>query len=283
MPYKFQPDKMYRMPTHFGPLMGPRQGPDGRKFECINNPKVTSISVSFLTNADQLEALLPDCFELGEKPIVTLGANYIKEIEWLAGRGYNLLGVKFPAVFKGEKDHVEGSFLSVLWENLTDPIITGREELGFSKIYCELPEPRITGTEAQGVAGWLGFNFLDISLTNLAPKSDNAKPAQGSGGKKDSNIQGGTLHYKYMPKTGEWGTEDFAYPVLTPATGGSRKVTEHLTGDGTITWNKARWEDLPTMYNIINTLADLEVKEYLGGTLTRAVGGKDISDQRILH
>ena len=34
MAYKFQPGKMYRMPTHFGPLMGPRQGPDGRKFEC---------------------------------------------------------------------------------------------------------------------------------------------------------------------------------------------------------------------------------------------------------
>ena len=65
MAYKFQPGKMYRMPTHFGPLMGPRQGPDGRKFECVDNPKNTSISVSFLSNAKQLKALLPECFELG--------------------------------------------------------------------------------------------------------------------------------------------------------------------------------------------------------------------------
>ena len=63
---------------------------------------------------------------------------------------------------------------------------------------------------------------------------------------------------------------------------GNRKVTEHLVGDGTVTWNKARWEDLPTMYNIVNTLADLEIVEYRGASLTRAVGGKDISDQRIL-
>ena len=62
MAYKFQPGKMYRMPTHFGPLMGPRQGPDGRKFECVDNPKNTSISVSFLSNAEQLKALLPECF-----------------------------------------------------------------------------------------------------------------------------------------------------------------------------------------------------------------------------
>ena len=172
MAYKFQPGKMYRMPTHFGPLMGPRQGPDGRKFECKDNPKNTSVSVSFLSNAEQLKALLPDCFELGGEPVVTVYANYMKEIEWLAGRGYNILGVSFPAVFKGARDHVRGPFLSVLWENLCDPIITGREELGFSKIYCEMPEPRITSSEAQAVAGWLGFNFLDISVTNLRPKSE---------------------------------------------------------------------------------------------------------------
>jgi hypothetical protein len=37
------------------------------------------------------------------------------------------------------------------------------------------------------------------------------------------------------------------------------------------------------MYNIINALADLEVMEYLGGSLTRSIGAKDISDQRILR
>lgn len=276
MAYTFQPGKMYRMPTHFGPLMGPRQGPDGRKFECLDNPKNTSISVSFLSNAEQLEALLPDCFALGEQPIVTVYATYMKEIEWLAGRGYNILGVTFPAVFNGTQDHVQGAFLSVLWENLCDPIITGREELGFSKIYCELPEPRITQNEAQAMAGWLGFSFLDISVTNLISNAGNATPAQ-------SEKVDGTLHYKYMPKTGEWGTEDIAYPVITPATGGHRKVLEHLTGDGIIVWNKARWQDLPTMYNIINALADLEVVKYLGGSLTRSIGAKDISDQRILR
>ena len=56
MGYKFDPNAMYRMPTHFGPRTGPRYGPDGRKFECKDNPKSTSITVSFLTNSEQLEA-----------------------------------------------------------------------------------------------------------------------------------------------------------------------------------------------------------------------------------
>ena len=277
MPYSFIAGKMYRMPTHFGPIMGPRQHPDGRKFECIDNPKTISIAVSFLSNPKQLAALLPDCFDIGDKPIVTVSASYMKEIEWLAGRGYNVLGVNFPALFEGSRDQVRGPFLSVLWENLTDPIITGREELGFSKIYCELPEPRITGNEVQCTAGWMGYNFLDISLTDLAPKSE-----EGASDGGEESVDG-MLHYKYIPKTGEWGTPDVAYPVITPAAGGHRKVIKELVGKGTITWTRARWEDLPTQYNVVNAFADLEVLEILGGTLTRSVGGKDLSDQRILR
>ena len=87
MPYKFEKGKIYRMPTHFGPSLGPRQGPDGRTFECKDNPKTTSISVSFLTDSDQIKAILPENFVLLGEPVVTISATYMKEIEWLVGRG----------------------------------------------------------------------------------------------------------------------------------------------------------------------------------------------------
>ena len=32
MSYIFRPDSHYRMPTHFGPSLGPRQGLDGRRY-----------------------------------------------------------------------------------------------------------------------------------------------------------------------------------------------------------------------------------------------------------
>ena len=35
----------------------------------------------------------------------------MKEIEWLAGRGYNTLGVSFPVVFNGEVDRATGSLI----------------------------------------------------------------------------------------------------------------------------------------------------------------------------
>lgn len=85
-----------------------------------------------------------------------------------------------------------------------------------------------------------------------------------------------------MPRTGEWGTSDIEYAVITPAEGSNAKVLEDRVGNGSLNWNPARWEDLPTFYQVVNALADLEVKEFVSGGLTRSVGGKDLSDQRIL-
>lgn len=278
MVYSLNPESMYMMPIHFGPMCGPRQGPDGRTFENKDTPKRTSIAVSFLTHTAQLEALLPPGFVLAGEPVVTIAATYMTEIEWLAGRGYNMLGVSFPATFKGEQDEVTGNFLSVLWENLTDPIITGREELGFAKIYCELPEPTVLRGERHVIASWLGFKFLDLHVSHLVQQSAeeiaNATQAQSGDG---------TLHYKYMPRTGEWGTPDVAYACLTPAATPNQVIKARWVGQGTVQFHRARWEDMPTQYNIVNTFYDLAIKEYRGASVTKTVGAKNLSDQRILY
>ena len=278
MPYKFQEGMMYRMPTHFGPAYGPRQGEGGKKFANLDSPKSTSMSVSFLTNREQLEEFLPEGFELGSTPVVTVGASYMTEIEWLAGRGYNTLGVSFPAVFNGKKDHAVGRLLTVLWENLTDPILTGREELGFSKIYCELPEPRTINGQTHCIASWMGFKFLDLKLWNMKKQSLEEVTKSPRRQRND-----GTLHYKYMPRTGEWGTPDIKYAVLTPSGNSNSVVKEVWRGEGSVQFHKATWEDLPTQFNIVNAIHGLEIKEYRGASIVKSVGGKDLSDQRILQ
>ena len=284
MSYELEKGRIYRMPIHFGPGLGPRQGPDGRTFECKDNPKSTSVSVSFLSDPDQLEALLPENFALAGEPVVTVSATYMKEIEWLAGRGYNTLGVSFPAEFKGKEDHATGSFLTVLWENLTDPILTGREEIGFSKIYCDLPEPRVCQGETHCQASWMGFKFMDLSVKNLTPVELNNSPTPMA--QSASNQLTGTLHYKYIPRTGgypeSWGEADVAYAVLTPARSPNRVVTEMWRGEGRVDFHYARWEDLPTQYTIVNTFSQFEVREYRGASIVKTIGGKDLSDQRIL-
>lgn len=160
-------------------------------------------------------------------------------------------------------------------------ILTGREELGFSKIYCDLPEPRVYQGETHCIASWMGFKFLDMNLKNMTqvPPEKFPPPA----GPRTDGVLTGTLHYKYIPKTGEWGTADSAYAVLTPAETPNRIVKEIWRGEGTVAFHRARWEDLPTQYMIVNTFADLDIKEYRGATISKSVGGKDLSDQRILR
>jgi len=278
--YVFVPKKMYRMPTHFGPSSGPRQGENGKKFANVGFPKSRRLSVRFLTDRAQLAKLLPEGFSVGAEPVVTVFAEYYSEIEWLAGRGYNVLGVTFPAVFKGKQDNASGDFLLVLWENLTDPILTGREELGFSKIYADLPEPRVYDGETHVIASWMGFKFLDLTLKNM--KSVPVGGAPPAPAQTNGNLTG-LLHYKYIPKTGDWGAADVAYPVITPSGGGNGVLKESWRGEGTVEFHKARWEDMPTQYMIVNAFAALPIKEYRGATLTRGEGGKDLSDQRILR
>jgi acetoacetate decarboxylase len=277
MSFQFIPGRMYRMPAVFGPSLGPRQGEDGRKFTCAGSHKTITRSVSFLTNHDQLEELLPEGFAVRGEPVATVFASYMKEIEWLAGRGYNVLGVTIPVTFTGKVDRANGNFLTVLWENLTDPIVTGREELGVAKIYCELPEPRIHQGVTHCMASWLGFKFLDMTISDLKP----APPAPAVS--SDAPPDDGLLHYKYIPRTEAWGEADAAYATLTPAA--SLQPVEQVLwrGQGTVQFHRATWEDLPTQYTIVNAFHQLEIKEYRGATVAQSVGATDLSAQRILR
>ena len=280
MAYTFQPGMMYLMPTHFGPMAGPRQGADGKGFACIDSPRSTSYSVSFLTNAEQLEELLPPGFSLQGEPVVTVDQTHMKEIEWLAGRGYNIMGVTFRVVYNGTRDRAVGPLLTVLWENLTDPILTGREQLGFSKIFCDMPDPVVCRGEFQVTGSWMGYRFLDMNLRNLQPVAPADYPPPAT--PRPDGILTGQLHYKYIPRTGEWDKADVAYATLTPAEASNRRVTGMWRGEGAVRFNQARWEDMPTQFMIVNTLHALEIKEYRGATITQSVGGKDLSDQRML-
>ena len=280
MAYSLKPKTMYLMPTHFGPMSGPRQGPGGQMGAfSVDQRKSRTYAVSFLSERSQLEALAPPGFEVVGEPVVTVALTHMTEIDWLAGRGYGTLGVTFQARFNGTRDRANGPLLLVLWENLTDPILTGREQLGFSKIYCELPEPVIHGGETHCTASWLGFRFMDMRLTNMVEVE---APAEALAESPDDGSMKGTLHYKYVPKTGAWGEADAEYAVLSPLNPPLSQPTR-WQGEGSVTFHRARWEDLPTQYMIVNALSELEVKEYRGASIEHRVGGRDLIDQRILR
>ncbi|NSZ09731.1 acetoacetate decarboxylase family protein [Agrobacterium tumefaciens] len=275
MTYSFRPDRIYRMPTHFGPSVSPRQGPDGQLFDWSEH-HFDAASIYFRSSTDALEALLPPGFSLHVDPVVTVTFAFLRNLPWLAGRGYNTLGVRIPAVFHGKAGKTTGSLSLVLWENMADPITTGREELGVAKIFCDIPEPSRSEGTIGYEASWYGFRFLSMELEDLQP-ADSAKERVDLAPDTGGNL----LHYKYMPRTGAWGAADAAYTTLTPPVRNAQVKTA-FRALGTFAFNRPRWVDMPTQSHIVNGLADLPVVETLGASLVTVAGNFDLYDQKQL-
>jgi hypothetical protein len=116
MTYRFERGRLYRMPTHFGPAPGPRQMPVEAHSDPTQSPPKILVAASFLTDAAALERHLLERFSLFGEPVVTVEFHHMTHIDWLAGRGYTMVHVWWPATFAGTQDQASGRFLAVMWE-----------------------------------------------------------------------------------------------------------------------------------------------------------------------
>ncbi len=200
------------MPRVFGALPGPRNVPKDKQ-HLPNNQRNLTVSVTALTDAGGLSELLPPDCALDGEALLTVTITYMSNIGWLAGHGYAILSVGFSIAHSSRvRGMLSGSFKPVLWENLADPIVTGREELGFAKLYADLPPPIIVGDSCTALAAWRNFRFfatlkLRISRMHLSwlPQAE------------------GSFHHKYVPKTGALTERDVDYLGIRAARHGCRQ------------------------------------------------------------
>jgi acetoacetate decarboxylase len=120
------------MPLIKGPLF------DLAKLPQIAYPDVQVLALQYLTEPGAAQALLPNCYRVAEKPLVTIVFGYNNGLAFMAGGGYRLATVQVAARFDGERDHVEGDHILVMFENRTRPILGGREHLGVPKQYADV-------------------------------------------------------------------------------------------------------------------------------------------------
>ncbi len=259
-------DRMYRMPTVFGPAPGPRNVPHERQHLRFEKETI-AIAVTARTDPTSLAQLLPPRCEPDGEARLEVGVYQLTNVGWLAGRAYNIVMVMIPAVFSGERETVRGSFIPVLWESLCDPILTGREELGWPKLPAEIPDATFEHGSWRAGASWQGFRFLDIEATAfveaVAPEA--SAPM---------------FVHKYIPRCGQGEHADASYIAVSGAERPA-SVREFKRGTGRFAFHTAQWEDMPTQYPIVNRLAALPL-EFACATLTRTSGGGDLSSQRIV-
>ena len=278
MSYQLDPNARYRMPTHFGPSPGPRNVPSRVSIDHTKYPLTTAVTVRFLTDAAALEDMLPPGFILAGDPIVSIDFAYMDEIQWLAGRGYNICLLSWPVTYKGKQDTVTGRFAAVLFENFADPIITGRDELGHPKIYCEIPRPTVLDNVWTCRLSWDGFEFLSVNVDQLSDQAPAVELPR----------SGGWLQYKYIPGTPPEAGPDCAYAThspdpLDPDAHAKMTITDRQWGRGQVSFSDARWEDMPTVHHVANAFAALPVHEVTMAAVTHVQGWiGDVGDTRRL-
>jgi hypothetical protein len=259
-----------RMPLSFGPSAGPRQNLQGKKREMMSNARYTTSYVTFKTKKTYLQTFLPtDSLKISSRggwTTATYSVTKLEDLDWLGGRGYSHFGLYIHDVVAQEKTDMapdvngtkqsNGDFLPVLFENMADPIITGREELGFSKVFATLQGEKC-GDSYTLHAGWEGTTFCKLHLSDLIAESDST-PAE----------QAPILSYKAVPSSKALSGLDAEYVTTTELKiGGGLKEKKWKAGGAKISFCDLKGEQLrmafPTLANIIEGLRNVEVCEVI--------------------
>ena len=248
--FKLDANKLYMMPAHFGPWI--------QRSSWYHD--VTSIVVTYLTDRDKVRQYLPAPFELDEEPIVSVTASMNRNIDWMAGWGYNLITVGVSAVFKGEDPAIHAPYCLVMWENSTDPIINGRELLGVPKIYADIPDHQEIHGAWYTRASHYGNKIMDMSVGELVEL-----PAKNLKQMNRESKRSALFCWQYIPKIGQLGAAVNA-PALFPK---ESIIKQAWTGKGGIQWRHLTWEQNPTQFHIVNALADLPVLEMRMALVTK--------------
>lgn len=273
MGFTFQDNKIYEMPVFFGP--SPVKNPDENGVYKLNKPAdVEAVSVMFETDPAMLEALLPEGFSLAH-PVLSVAFCNFGNIGNFAGNSYNLINISTPVTFDGERDHVRGDLILVMYENHAEPIMGGRDLMGYSKIYADIPRfVHNAGTYHCMASDW-GFKFLDVKVDLSKEPEDADYMAQ------IASESEGKINWKYIQATPEKGFKthqagaDCSYPTLNPAAWEKPADYPYELMEkqvqlcaGTVEFHEPTPEDMPMYDHIPRYLSKLPVVRYLGAQVS---------------
>ena len=173
-----------------------------------------------------------------------------------------MIGVNASVVYKGEKEQLTGTYCLVIWENLADPILTGRESQGIPKVYADIPEHSINHDRWHCSASHFGHKIVDLSINKLVQvSSEEIAAAQQAQEGKDH-----PMAWRFIPAIGGYGKPAVNEPVTFPS---RNTFSEAWKGEGEIDWSRLTWEQNPTQFEIVNALQGLPILEYLPAVVTK--------------
>jgi hypothetical protein len=252
----------------------------------------TTASIKFKTSRTVLQNLFPPGNKKyrfkspGTVAYCSFSQTTLDKMEWLGGSGYKHLGLYIHGVeyVKSDGEVISGTYMPILFESLTDPIVSGREELGMPKLYSSIDVYR-GGTQSYRInTGWQGSMWGNFVLEGLKPVAAGAD-ASVMTGKISGEDDDGILVYRYMPKVGRENKglsaeehavfvpfkEDLPQPQTTRVWQASR---------ATIKIDSLDWNALPTLHHVIERLQEIPVYEIVGAKVVEGTGVPDVGAAR---
>jgi acetoacetate decarboxylase len=199
---EINPDNYYRMPL----IMGPQwEGKNPR----LLYPQTEFVALQYLTDAESISAMLPNCYKVGKEPQVNVLFGYNNGLEFMAGGGYIIAAIQVSARFDGDKEHIEGDYILVMFENQAWPMICGREDLGIPKLFADISPIKVSpdGSLRCEASYW---GHLLFSLELSPPKKQNRIVKLAANKILNSRPW---LGYKYIPSLD--GPPDADYPTIS--------------------------------------------------------------------
>ena len=231
--------------------------------------------------------------------IATFSATKRNGVKWLGGRSYTNFGLYVHGVQykKADGTYIKGTYVPVIFADAVEAVIAGREQQGFPKLHCDLDLNSSNGS-CNIRASWRGQEFVSIQWQDLSeavcekvnggvkvapnsfvPAHIGATGPSGPPSPLHSPppiVDDGILAYKYVPASGisGWAARaDVEYPVFAPYVSQSEKERSIITeraSRASVTFKEGIAEkDLPTLYHIVERLAELPVKEILEAKVTK--------------
>lgn len=283
------PETYWRMPVAFGPMPGPRQTHFGIARDGTQST-FTTASIKIKTSRTVLQNLFPPgktswrFKSPGTVAYCSFAQTTLGKMHWLGGSGYSHLGLYIHGVeyVKKNGEAVLGTYMPLLFENLTDPIVSGREELGMPKLYSSIDVER-DSTSYHVRAGWQGITWGNFQLNGLTPIESSATGKAGTqGSMTGDDTDAGILVQRYMPKVGREhkGQAEADYAVFDRFADAKPPPTVHRTwvsNNAKLEINARDWMALPTLHHVIQRLQEIPVYEIVAARLVEGTGVSDVS------
>ncbi|CAM1509681.1 Fc.00g000160.m01.CDS01 [Cosmosporella sp. VM-42] len=218
------PRLSWRQPVGFGPMTSPRQHITRDTFlnprpERLVDATSFIASTRFRTSATLSRNIISsETYSFFNQDTVAEASFVVQAIDnlsWLSGGGYNLLLFQIHGIqHKSESQGLarQGSYVALVLEDHTDPIISEREDLGWPKLYSDITfQNDMVSGGGFSVTLLEGDNLGVVFMENLQPHHQAIEPPQLT---KDH-----VFVHKYIPATTESPsreTADAYYDVMMP-------------------------------------------------------------------